>query len=201
MSESSNVLRYKKVIPSKISLMPPIKNSDSGCYESVVIYGGNKDLLVQTPSMSVDYTSGALDFSYSEEKFPQFSLFLTELRECVIENLFAKSEIFFRGKKFSREDLDSRISQFFYPSENKKYNLLNFKVSGEVKNIQDDLGDHSKFTCILKIEKIIFNKHKVILESRIMKHKISNKQKFTISDECALGDDCSDTVNEDDELC
>lgn len=191
---------YKKVIPSKISLLPPIKNKESRSYESQIVYDKDLDLVIQTPGIVFNENAGSMKFSFSEEKSPEFCLFLSELRESVVNTLVAKSESFFKGKIFSYEEILDRFNELYVETlqgSDVNYNKMsNFFIenAGDSETLPGN-----KSQCILKFEKIIFDKSKITLSARILKFKALYKQKFSVAEECIFEDDSCEAEN--DELC
>lgn len=190
---------YKKVVPSRISLLPPIKNTVTKAYESQVLYDKDMDLVVQSPIL--DFKNDPVYFLFSEEKYPEFCLFLSELRESIINTLVSKSESFFKGKVFSYDEISARFPGLYKNCDigDGSISRSNFIIDF---NAAEDSFEQKKVQCILKFEKIIFKKSEIILHSRILKTKeVYGKKKFSVSEECVFEDDADDFFCENDDLC
>lgn len=189
---------YKKVVPSRISLLPPIKNTTDKTYESQILYDKDSDLVVQSPVL--EFKNVPVCFLFSEEKYPEFCLFLAELRESVINTLVAKSESFFKGKAFSYEEISARFQGLYKNCEDSDKGLSKSNFIIETCETEGSV-EQKKVQCILKFEKIIFKKSEIFLHSRILKTKENNgKKKFAVSEDCVF-EDTDDLFCENDELC
>lgn len=193
MSNSSNILSYKKLNCEYIDILAP--NKVNGVYQSDILYN-NKPWFVQVPDLQLNSSSS---ISFSMVKKGTFFTFLEQLEEKIITTLSSKSVEFFNGKSFSENKIkDTLVKPYNITTDGLV--ILNGVSLDSGLQVYDYFKDqvcklpNYPFcgTCILKIGPIKWNKNVISLDYKICYIKLPfEKKKIT---KCILDSDDEDVT-------
>ncbi len=170
---------YKKLVPSEIQLLPPVKNAK--VYKSGIIYNeASEDLVVQTPRVKVTKNENdSFNLKFSMIKKGEFLTFLEELEEKIVSIIHKKSEIFFNGKTFSEIEIRDSLKSTFSLSNDGIVSVNNVVFDSNLKILDSfseellgqDLNDDSICTAILKFDSVSFIKNSININVRLLRLK------------------------------
>lgn len=144
---------YKKIVPSKIDILSPLKCGKNK-YRSAIVYNGESDLTIQTPKCH--FKEGTL---YVDSKKKEFLIFLEELLNTVLNTVHSKSVFFFNGKEFDKETIGKSLTQFYKVNDGK------IEIFGVTMDV---VPGYDTFKAILKIDEILFDRDIISIKANIL---------------------------------
>lgn len=170
------LIKYKEFDLKNVVICKPQKTAE--CYSSVVLYGDNEELLIQTPEITL---KDPQTMTFNMVNNGQFFSVLDDLKEHLIEHIFVNSKSFFNGKEFSSNRIRNSLISIQDVDDNGNVKLyINNSTDFKVTNIFNESCETHEYPLtgksIIKVKQINYtNKEfKVIVE--LKKLKLSPKR-------------------------
>ena len=187
------VLKYKSVDANKVELLKPLKSD--GIYYSEIRYSG-EPLVIQTPSLKI--SNNVIGFNLVNRGY-LFTL-LEELSNKVVEIVYTNSKVFFNGREFSEKRITQSLQKITEISDSGIALIKNVIIPENIKFYDDSKNEIStcslpvEGSCILHINRVIFDKKTIRIPIEISHIKITPEKKKIL--DCILEDSDYDEISE-----